>query len=208
MSVQSVTNSTGTTSSTTSSTSLGSAGVISKDAFLQILVSQLKYQDPMDPMKADQFMSQLAQLTSVEQLQNISNSLDAMKTAAEKGNISQWVSAIGKKMQVDSTTLSKGDEVTFTPQANYDQVVLAMQDTTTGDIKQVTLNKGESLTYNYQGDNSVVFAAKAFKSGQEVALTSSVYRVVAGIQSSDTGFVMVSGSGETYSTDKIKQIKQ
>ncbi len=206
MSIQNVTGSTGTTSS--SQTGLSASNVISKDAFLQLLVAQLKYQDPMDPMKADQFMTQMAQLTQVEQLQNISSSLDAMKTAAEKGNISQWVSAIGKKMNVDSKIMTKGDEISFAPQADYDQVILAMQDTSTGEISRVTMNKGEPLTYTYQGDNSVLIAAKAFKKGQEVALNSSVFRLVTGIQSSDTGFVMVSGSGETYSTDKIKQIKQ
>ena len=50
--------------------------MMGKDAFLKILMTQLKYQDPMDPMKPNEFMGQLSQLTQVEQLTNIAETLD------------------------------------------------------------------------------------------------------------------------------------
>ena len=42
--------------------------MISPDAFLKILMTQLQYQDPLDPMETNEFMSELAQLTQVQQL--------------------------------------------------------------------------------------------------------------------------------------------
>lgn len=49
--------------------------VLGKDDFLKLLVQQLRYQDPMNPMKGAEFASQLAEFSSVEQLHNISNAL-------------------------------------------------------------------------------------------------------------------------------------
>ncbi len=52
------------------------SAVLGKDEFLKILVTQLRNQDPINPVAADQFASQLAQFSSVEQLQNINSNLE------------------------------------------------------------------------------------------------------------------------------------
>ena len=112
MAIQGIGSSYTTTTTTQSTTAAG--GKLGKDAFLQILVSQLKYQDPMSPMKADEMLSQLSQLTQVEQLTNLTESMDGMKKA---GDMNQWISTIGKKVNVATNTLSKGDELTLMPQS-------------------------------------------------------------------------------------------
>ncbi len=50
-------------------------GALGKDEFLQLLVTQLKHQDPMNPMDGQEFAAQLAHFSSVEQLVNISDVL-------------------------------------------------------------------------------------------------------------------------------------
>lgn len=52
---------------------------LSKDAFMQLLVTQLQYQDPLNPMDNQAFMAQMAQFSALEQMMNISN-------ATEKSN--------------------------------------------------------------------------------------------------------------------------
>jgi flagellar basal-body rod modification protein FlgD len=52
-------------------------GALGKDDFLKLLVAQLKNQDPQSPANADQMAAQLAQFSSVEQLTNISKTLEA-----------------------------------------------------------------------------------------------------------------------------------
>lgn len=87
---------------------------LDKDAFLQLLVTQMQYQDPLQPTSNTEYMSQLAQFSSVEELQNISNTISSgqmlsltgqyviMNVPDSAGNISQ-VSGL-----VDYVTVSDG----------------------------------------------------------------------------------------------------
>ena len=47
---------------------------LGKDEFLNLLVTQLQYQDPLEPSKDTEFIAQMAQFTSLEQMQNLNNS--------------------------------------------------------------------------------------------------------------------------------------
>ncbi|GAB6931497.1 hypothetical protein JCM10914A_54800 [Paenibacillus sp. JCM 10914] len=51
---------------------------LGKDQFLSILITQLRHQDPLQPMQDREFISQMAQFTSLEQLMNINTQLTAM----------------------------------------------------------------------------------------------------------------------------------
>lgn len=64
------TNYTSTKKDTSGSTDLD------KDAFLQLLVTQMQYQDPLNPGDSTEYMSQLAQYSSLEATMNISDTLD------------------------------------------------------------------------------------------------------------------------------------
>lgn len=60
------------TSSISKSTKSGSD--MNMDAFLNLLVTQMQYQDPLEPAKNEDFLAQLAQYSSLEQMQNINRS--------------------------------------------------------------------------------------------------------------------------------------
>ena len=51
---------------------------VGKDTFLKLLVAQLKYQNPMEPVDSSQFMAQTAQFTMVEKLQAMAAQTDAL----------------------------------------------------------------------------------------------------------------------------------
>jgi flagellar hook assembly protein FlgD len=53
-----------------------SGGAMGKDQFVQLLVTEMKNQDPMNPMDGKDLAAQLAQFSSVEQLMNINTKLD------------------------------------------------------------------------------------------------------------------------------------
>lgn len=58
-----------------------SANGMDKDAFLQLLVAQMRYQDPLEPTSNTEYISQYAQFSQVEQLQNMSASLDLQRAS-------------------------------------------------------------------------------------------------------------------------------
>ena len=49
---------------------------LGKDAFLQLLVAQMQNQDPLKPTDNTQMVTELAQFTTIEELQNLSSSMD------------------------------------------------------------------------------------------------------------------------------------
>lgn len=52
---------------------------LGKDAFLKILVTQLQYQDPLQPMNDREFISQMAQFSSLEQMANVAANLERLE---------------------------------------------------------------------------------------------------------------------------------
>ena len=82
-----------------------------KDAFLQLLVAQMKYQDPLEPTSNTEYISQYAQFSQVEALNNMSTTME----------LSRYSSYVGKEVVIESTdgsgksTQTRGfvDYVTF-----------------------------------------------------------------------------------------------
>jgi flagellar basal-body rod modification protein FlgD len=72
---------TGADSATTAAQKDNSLG---KDAFLQLLVTQLQHQDPTKPQADGEFIAQLAQFSSLEQLTEINKNISALTTLFTK----------------------------------------------------------------------------------------------------------------------------
>lgn len=60
-------------------------GSLDKDAFLQLLVAQMKYQDPLQPTSNTEYISQLATFSELEEMQNVSASMDMSRANALVG---------------------------------------------------------------------------------------------------------------------------
>ncbi|MBE5830513.1 MAG: hypothetical protein IJJ64_13385 [Butyrivibrio sp.] len=80
-----------------------------KDSFMQILVAQMKYQDPLEPTSNTEYIAQYAQFTQVEQLSNMANAM-ALSRASEM---------VGKTVLVQTTNADTGKTVEVTGVVDY-----------------------------------------------------------------------------------------
>lgn len=98
MNVTSATDSTSKSSSTTTTTASNS---VDYNTFLQLLVAEMKNQDPTNPMDTSQYMSQFAQLSTVEQAMQTNTKLDALLSSQ---SLSQANGLIGKTVSFTDAT--------------------------------------------------------------------------------------------------------
>ena len=88
--------------STQHTKSVGNGSSMDKDAFLQLLVAQMKYQDPLEPTSNTEYISQYATFSELEQMQNMSATLELSRAS---GLVGQTVTVSG----TDDTGKDFGD---------------------------------------------------------------------------------------------------
>jgi flagellar basal-body rod modification protein FlgD len=73
---------------------------LDRDAFLTLLVEQMQYQDPMNPVSNEDMIAQLAQFSSLEQMSNLNDSFEAFS-----GNFENVAAALTQNNLVSASTL-------------------------------------------------------------------------------------------------------
>jgi flagellar basal-body rod modification protein FlgD len=74
--------------------------------FLMMLIAQLKNQDPMNPLNGNDFASQLAQFSSLEQLTNVNTQLGNLGTSLASMTNAQLVNIIGSEASAKGNTVT------------------------------------------------------------------------------------------------------
>jgi flagellar basal-body rod modification protein FlgD len=91
--------------------------VLGKDAFLTLLVTQFRNQNPLEPLSNTEYIAQMAQFTSVEQLMNLANEMSALRN-----NLGIASSLIGKV--VEWTEMDPATGLPVTRQGVVDSIVV------------------------------------------------------------------------------------
>lgn len=131
---------------------------VGKDEFLQLLVTQLKNQDPMDPMKSEQFAVNLAQFSQLEQLISING-----KLGETSGDLSSLAAYLGKEVTLasDKIQFKNGDggylKFNLAQDASQVQVDLLNED---GSVKE-TIEVGQLAA----GKQTIALTSGAFENG-------------------------------------------
>lgn len=102
---------------------------LDKDAFLKLMIAQLQNQDPLEPMDGSDYSAQLAQFSSLEQLQNINDSLnmslDANYLLTQSINNTMTAGLIGKEVKIAGDTVKfEGQDETI---IGYDLIAPASE---------------------------------------------------------------------------------
>lgn len=125
---------------------------LGKDDFLKLLITQLSHQDPTKPMSDQEFIAQMAQFSSLEQMQNIAHSIETMNQNQNFNYLGKFV--VGK----DSVT---GEDVSGTVEAIFKdesgELMLKVKDAalTKDNVYVVGLPKEQKVSYkNSENQNN------------------------------------------------------
>lgn len=77
---------------------------LGQDVFLELMVTQMRNQDPLDPQSNSDFVAQLAQFSSVEGLDKLNNTMDNFVGSFQSGQALQASSMVGRMVKVESDT--------------------------------------------------------------------------------------------------------
>lgn len=193
-----------------------------KDAFFKLMLTQMKNQDPMNPMQSHEMAAQLAQFTSLEQLQNINSNLEGMKKQEAPMADYQALQFIGKEISADSSSIArmKADEksdLRYNLVNDAQEVKVKIFDSTGSPVKTLVyhdIKKGlntaswtgfdEHDMRTLPGDYKFTIEAKD-NQGRIVGSTTDVAGKITGVQYSAKGPVLMIGDQSVYLAD-VKKI--
>jgi len=194
---------------------------LDKDSFMKLMMAQMKNQDPTNPLKSHEMAAQLAQFSSLEQLQNVNTTLEDMKDSQKPTETYQSLSLIGKAVQGDASKVSrlKGDKIhefTYTLPENAPMASLQVKDENGEVIRKIELRdlkKGEnSWIWNGQNDRGqtvpvgqyrfVLEAKNEFDKKMDVK--TDFEGVISGVNYTPEGPVLLIGNQSI----KLKDVRQ
>jgi flagellar basal-body rod modification protein FlgD len=209
---------TGTTSSTVS-TALDSTEIASNfTTFLQLLTTQLKNQNPLDPLDTNQFTQQLVQFAQVEQQMKSNDQLSSLVSLEKSAQASTALAYVGATVVVDGSTaaLTNGNATWNLNVTKPSTATITIKDSTGQNVFTGTagVNPGtQSFTWDGRGSDGRIWpsgnytlTATAVDAGnQSVAISTEVQAVVDSVDLSQSPPVM-SINGQNYTLDKIKRV--
>ncbi|MBR1907474.1 hypothetical protein IJ818_00880 [bacterium] len=95
----------------------GSTDITDKNMFLQLMLKEMEYQDPTEPVSNQEWLAQMAQYSSLEAAQNTTSAIETLSGLVESlsdayassANISQTLSLLGKEVTVMDPSDSTGE---------------------------------------------------------------------------------------------------
>ena len=177
------------------------------DTFLNLLTTQLKNQDPLEPMKSSEFVNQLVQFSQVEQAINANKNLEKILVAQAANQAAASLSYIGKTVEAKGNTVPlKDGNAEFT---------YALAEKAESTLIIITNDKGD-LVFSAQGNTAAgkhgfvwdgldkdgnqapdgaykITVAARTDDDDIIDITINVVAQITGIETTDDGLFLVSG---------------
>ncbi len=147
---------------------------LGKEDFLKLLVTQLNYQDPLNPMDNEAFIAQLAQFSSLEQLMSLNSGMNSLAMAQVSMAGTEAVSFIGKEVKVLGNEIEYDGtnpvELNYELGGDAEEVTIRIYDENDNFVKEVTLGAQDEgmQSYTWDGLKDDLGTAEAGKYHYEV----------------------------------------
>jgi flagellar basal-body rod modification protein FlgD len=195
---------------------------LDKDAFLKLMLEQMKHQDPTNPLQSHEMAAQLAQFTSLEQLQNMNTNIGKLVESQQPHEKFQALSMIGKSINSDTSYIAhaegmKDHDIRFDLANEAKDVEVIVRDAEGKDVRKYefhNLKKGtNSVSWNARTDDGSevrpgdfrVFITAKDESGKSVNAKTDISGKITGVNFTAAGPVLMVGNQSVKLSD-VKQI--
>lgn len=221
MSTVTSTNSSSTASAALTSGSSAKSSEELKTDFLNLLVTQLKNQDPLNPMDNAQMTSQLAQINTVSGIEKLNTTLTKLMDSYTNTQNIQAANLIGHAVLTEGKVLTLGASGAVggvSLESAADSVKVTVLDGSGNTVQTVDLGKLPKGTSNFVWDGknssgaavdtngSYTFKVTATAAGKDVTATALQAGMVNAVTLASDGMKLELGDGSSVTYDKIKQI--
>ena len=204
----------------TTSASAASAAENPQDRFLKLLVTQLRNQDPLNPMDNAQMTSQLAQLSTVDGINKLNATLQSLVDASNADQAVQAAALVGQAVLVpgSSLTLQGGAALGGVELAGpADSVKVSIKDSSGLVVKTLDLGALEAGSHNFTwnastdggataADGSYTITINAVQGGKAVSATALALGIVSGVTTSSQGASLNVGSLGQFKMSDVREI--
>jgi flagellar basal-body rod modification protein FlgD len=201
-------------SSTTGATLAGNF-----QTFLTLLTTQLKNQNPLDPLDTNQFTQQLVQFAGVEQQLKTNDQLTTLVSLQQTAESTQALGFVGKTAVVDGSTaaLSNGSATWDLSVPTNSNVNISITNSTGQTVfsGNYSVNAGNNQPFTWDGKGNdgtqwpdgqyKLTATAADSAGNDVAVTTQIQGVVNSVDLTQSP-PLLSINGQTYTVSQIKRI--
>jgi flagellar basal-body rod modification protein FlgD len=190
----------------------GGSDVLGKDDFLKILMTQLQNQDPMNPMQDKDFVAQMATFSSLEQMTNLTKTMEKFVENQNQSQLISYNQFVGKHVTWHKITesdsneapeISEGQGIVKGIRFKENNVEFVMDDgtiLTPGNISQVNdgLNADTSLV-----SASMLIGTKVTREGEEGTISG----VVQSVSSKDSRIWIYTEAGDKVQSENLIKIE-
>jgi flagellar basal-body rod modification protein FlgD len=186
--------------------------------FLQLLTTQLKNQDPTNPLDTNQFTQQLVQFAQVEQQMKSNTQLEALLAVEKSAQSSVALAYVGQTVVVDgATTQLDANGATWTvtlAKPSTTKVVITDSTGQTAFTGTFAMNAGtQNFTWDGKGNDGRAWPAGTYTlsatatdaSGQNVGVSTEIQSVVDSVDLTQDPPTL-SINGKDYTMDKVKRV--
>ena len=191
------------------------------DDFLKLLTTQLKYQNPLEPMNSTEFVAQLVQFTEVEQSINANKKLEQLLELQSANQSVQAIGFIGRTVEVAGDTAplgANGIEFTYTLNGLAESSLLVVLDANgqvvtsaaggTSPGKHSFAWDGLDSAGNQVSDGNYRLAVAARDANNEnLGVTTGVVSRVTGVETGENGLLLWLGAVKVP-IDKVVSIRE